>query len=229
MNVCSETGKHFNSEKLQMTMKPNLRKFVLTAHITFSVGWLGTVAAFLALAVAGVSSRNDQTTRAAYLAMELIGWFVIVPCSLVALLTGLVQSLGTKWGLFRYYWILVKFLLTVFSILILFVFTRTLNDLGNLATNMSLSVDDLHGLSQSPVLHSGGGLLVLLAATILSVCKPWGLTAYGRGKLRGGESQLEPQTNGTPWGLYALIGFGILALAFLIAHLANGGFGQHGH
>jgi hypothetical protein len=212
-----------------MMMNPRLRKFVLTAHVTFSVGWLGAVAAFLALAIAGVSSRNDQTTRAAYLAMDLIGWFVIVPCSFVALLTGLVQSLGTKWGLFRHYWILAKFLLTVFSILILFVFTRTLDALGNLATNTSLSVDELHKLSQSPVLHSGGGLLVLLVATTLSVYKPWGLTAYGRGKMRSGESQLEPQTNGTPWGLYALIGFGILALAFLIAHLAGGGFGRHGH
>jgi uncharacterized membrane protein len=212
-----------------MKMNPSLRKFTLTAHIVSSVGWLGTVVAFLALAVAGLSGQDAQKVRSAYLAMELIGWLVIVPCSLASLLTGLVQSLGTKWGLFRHYWIVVKFLLTVFSVLILFAFTRTLDDLGNLAANTSLSVDELHKSSQSPVLHSGGGLLVLLAATILSVYKPWGLTAYGRGKQRGGESELEHQTNGTPWGLYALIGFGVLALAFLVSHLAVGGFGQHGH
>lgn len=210
-------------------MKPSLRKFLLTAHIVSSVGWLGAVAAFLVLAVAGIFGQDAQRVRSAYLAMELIGWFVIVPCSLAALLTGIVQSLGTKWGLFRHYWILVKFLLTVVSILILFGFTRTLNELGNLATNTSLSVDRLRLLSQSPVLHSGGGLLVLLVATILSVYKPWGLTNYGRVKLHGGESQTELQKSGTPWGWYALIGFGILALAFLTAHLAGGGLGQHGH
>lgn len=70
-------------------MKPSLRKFVLTAHITFSVGWFGAVAGFLSLAVAGLTSMNAQMVRSAYLAMELIGWFVIVPCSLASLLTGL--------------------------------------------------------------------------------------------------------------------------------------------
>lgn len=215
-----------------MMMKPNLRKFVLTAHIASSVGWLGTVAAFLALAVAGLFAQNAERVRSAYLAMELIGWLVIVPCSLAALLTGLIQSFGTKWGLFRHYWILIKFLLTVFSVLILFAFTRTLNDLGNLAENASLSVDELHKLSQSPVLHSGGGLLVLLAATILSVYKPWGLTAYGRRKQIervGVESEFNFQTTNNRWGLYALIGLGVLALVlFIIKHFA-GGLGQHGH
>lgn len=77
-------------------MNPSLRKFVLTAHIVSSVGWLGAVAAFLALAVAGLSGQDAQKVRAAYIAMDLIGWLVIVPCSLASLLTGLVQSLGTK-------------------------------------------------------------------------------------------------------------------------------------
>jgi hypothetical protein len=40
-----------------MTMAPGLRKFVLTAHVTSSVGWLGAVAGFLALAVAGLTAR----------------------------------------------------------------------------------------------------------------------------------------------------------------------------
>ena len=35
-------------------MAPGLRKFALTAHVTCSVGLLGAIAAFLALAVAGL-------------------------------------------------------------------------------------------------------------------------------------------------------------------------------
>ena len=54
-----------------MTMTPRLRKFALTAHVTCSVGWLGAVAGFLALAVAGLTSQDAQMVRAAYLAMEL--------------------------------------------------------------------------------------------------------------------------------------------------------------
>src|SRR5258708_26201449 len=96
-----------------MTMTSRVRAFVLTAHVASSVGWLGAVVAYLALAIAALTSKDAQVVRSAYLAMELTGWFVIVPLSLAALLTGLVQSLGTEWGLFPYYWILVKFLLTI--------------------------------------------------------------------------------------------------------------------
>ena len=71
-----------------MTMRPRLRKFALTAHVTSSVGWLGAVAGFLAPAVAGLTSQDAQMVRAAYLAMDLTTWFVIVPLSLASLLTG---------------------------------------------------------------------------------------------------------------------------------------------
>src|SRR5438876_11267704 len=68
-------------------MTPSLRKFALTAHVTFSVGWFGAVAAFLALAIAGLTAQDPPMVRAAYLAMAFIGWWVIVPCSFAALLT----------------------------------------------------------------------------------------------------------------------------------------------
>jgi hypothetical protein len=163
-------------------MTPRLRKFALTAHVTSSVGWFGAVAGFLALAIAALTSRDAHTVRGVYLAMELMGWYVIVPFCVASLVTGLVMSLGTPWGLFRHYWVLVKILITVVSALILFGFTQTLGFLGNLAADMTLSIDELRNLSQSPVLHSGGGLLALLVTTILAVYKPRGMTKYGRRK-----------------------------------------------
>jgi hypothetical protein len=59
-------------------MRPHLRKLALTAHVTFSVGWLGAVASFLALPVAALISGGRQTVRVAYVGMELTGWYVIV-------------------------------------------------------------------------------------------------------------------------------------------------------
>jgi len=44
-----------------------------------AVGWLGAVVAYLALALVGLTSPSAQMVRAAYLAMEVIGWYVIVP------------------------------------------------------------------------------------------------------------------------------------------------------
>ena len=102
-----------------MMMSPGVRKFALTAHVTSSVGWLGAAAVLLALGVAKWTSPDGHMVRAAILGMEVTAWFVAVPLSLASLLTGLVSSLGTTWGLFRHYWVLAKFLLTVGAITVL--------------------------------------------------------------------------------------------------------------
>lgn len=224
-----------------MQMKPRLRKLVLTAHIVFSVGWLGAVAAFFALAIAGLFSRDAQAARSAYLAMDLIGWFIIVPCSIITLFIGLVQSFGTKWGLFRHYWVLIKFLLTVGATLLLILHMRATTQMSQAAVAMSsFPLPELRPLQIQLSFDAGAALLVLLAATILSVYKPWDLTAYGRRKQneRKQESlvgETAALTNelppiGTPWAFYVLIGLGGLVLVlFIVKHLASGGFSQHAH
>jgi hypothetical protein len=159
-----------------MTMTPGLRTFALTAHVTSSVGWLGAVVAYLALVVAALTSQDAQTVRAAWIAMELMGWSVIVPLSLASLLTGLVQALGTTWGLVRHYWVLMKLLLTVLATIVLLLHMPTVSVLAGVAAEMDQA--NLGGL-QGELLHAGGGLLVLLVTTTLSVYKPRGLTPYG--------------------------------------------------
>jgi hypothetical protein len=158
---------------------PRLRKFALTVHVTSSVGWLGAVAGFLALAIAALASEDPQTVKGAYLAMELTGWYVLVPLAIASLLTGVVQSLVTKWGLFRHYWVLFKLLINAFATFVLLMYMETLGHLADLATTTSSG--DLSGLrSSSPVLHAGAALLLLLVATTLAVYKPPGMTRYGR-------------------------------------------------
>jgi hypothetical protein len=168
-----------------MIMAPRLRKFALTAHVISSVGWLGAVAVFLAHAILGLTSRDTQTVRAVYLVMEPAAWFVLVPLAFASLLTGLVQSLGTTWGLFRHYWVLFKLLINVFATIVLLMYTQTLSYLAHVAAQTTLSNDDLAVLqTPSVVLHSGLALLVLLVATTLAVYKPRGITPYGRRKQR---------------------------------------------
>ena len=159
-----------------MTLTPGLRKFVLTVHLTFSVGWIGAAVAYLALGVSAVTSRDAQTVRAAWIAMELTGWFAIVPLSFGALLTGLVLSLGTPWGLFRHYWVLITLVLTVFATLILLLHMPTVSTLADAAREADGT--DLGGLG-GHLFHAGGGLLVLLVITVLNVCKPRALIPYG--------------------------------------------------
>src|SRR6266571_4033072 len=163
-----------------MTMAPSLRKFALTAHVTSSVGLLGSIAAFLALAVAGLASQDAQMVRGAYPAMELIARFVIVPLAFASLLVGLIQSLGTPWGLFRHYWVLVKLLLTVFATIVLLVQMELISYAAHLAGETTLSRGELRAAGIQLVVHAAGGLLVLLVPTVLSVYKPPGITRYAR-------------------------------------------------
>lgn len=169
-------------------MSPGLRKFALTAHVITSVGWLGAVAGFLALTVVGLSSRDAQMVRAVYLTAEPVTWFAIVPLALASLATGLVQSLGTPWGLFRHYWVVFKLLLTVLATIVLMQYTQTVSYFAGVAAVQDST--DLSGL-RSYLVHSGGALLVLLVTTALSVYKPRGLTRYGQRKQR--ESRLVSQ------------------------------------
>jgi len=163
-------------------MTPLVRKFALTAHVTFSVGWLGAVAAFLALAVAGLTSQDPQVVRAAYLAMELTAWFVIVPLSLASLVTGLVQSLGTTWGLLRHYWVLIKLVLTILATLALLVHMQPIGYMARVAAATTIARADHRGVRIQLVATAGAALLVLLVATTLGVYKPRGMTPYGRRK-----------------------------------------------
>ena len=162
-----------------MTMKPGFRKLVRTAHVIFTVGWLGAVAGFLALAITGLTSRDAAMVNAVYLGMDVIARFVIVPLSLAPLLlTGPLLSLGTPWGLFRHYWIIVKLVINILSTLILLVHMQPIGYLSRAASEGTLSQAD-RSLQIQMVVASVAGLLALLAATALAVYKPRGMTAYG--------------------------------------------------
>lgn len=167
-----------------MTMAPRLRKFALIVHITSSIGWLGAVVSFLALAISGLTSQDEQMVRAAYLSMELTAYFAIVPLSLASLLSGIIQSFGTKWGLFRHYWVLIKFLLTIIAIIVLLMQLEPISYIASVASETTLSSVKFRNARLSLVVHSIGGLVVLLIITTLSVLKPRGITRYGWHKLR---------------------------------------------
>ena len=220
-----------------MPLPSPLRKLALTAHIVFSVGWLGAIVPYLALAIAGLISSDAQLVRAAYLSMKLIGWFVIVPLSLAALLSGLIQSLGTAWGLFRHWWVVAKLLLTTTAVIILIVHMQVVNRMAGFAAEATLAGTDFRPLRIQLILHPAGGLLVLLAVTALSVFKPWGLTFFGSrlaspimsypANKTGAEREPTLVLNRPRWGRVFGIHAAVLLLLFVILHIAGGGLRHH--
>lgn len=199
-----------------ITMNPRLSKLMLTAHVTFSLGWFGTVAAFLVLSIAGVTA-NEQVVKACYLAMDLIAWFVILPFCLCSLITGLAQSLFTNWGLLKHWWILVKFILTLIATIVLLVHMQPISYLAKIASESPLTLTELSALRIRLIADAGAAMLVLLATTTISVYKPWGKVQFVFSIPR-----FQPTTK-KPLGTYLLIGFIAVLILFIVLHIMNGG------
>jgi hypothetical protein len=217
-----------------VTMTPRLRKFALTTHVTSSVGWLGAVATFLALALAGLISKDDQVVRSAYLATELVTWGVIVPFACASVLTGLVVSLGTSWGLVQHYWVFVKFMLTVLATVLLLLHTQPIGQLAAAARQGAIAGADIHGRQIQLVGDASAALVALLVNVTLSIYKPRGLTPYGRRKHlephRVAERDASPGRERAPRWIQALAFLVIaLILVFILLHLAGGGLGTLHH
>ena len=155
---------------------PRVRRLLLLCHVVSSVGWFGAAAAFAGLVFAALRTADAQVARAAVLSMEPIMWLAIVPLALASLLTGLIQSLATHWGLVRHYWVVYKLGLTLLATAILLVNTRTIA--GLVAAARTAEGGDFDGLKRQLV-HASLGMLVLLLTTVLGVYKPKGVTRHG--------------------------------------------------
>lgn len=161
------------------------RAAALVAHVTASVGWIGAVVASLGLAITALVSDDLQIVRSAYISLDVLGRFVLVPFAVAALLGGIAQSFITHWGLFRHYWVIFKLAITIFATIVLVMYTETLSVLAGVAANQASSAENL-GVLRTPsvLLHASAALVLLLVATILAVYKPKGTTAYGQRQQR---------------------------------------------
>ena len=166
-----------------MTMGRGLRKAVLSAHLTVSVGWIGAVVAYLGLGATAINTSNVQTIRSAWVAMEVIGWFVIVPLAIASLMSGLVMALGTSWGLFRHYWVAISFVLTLISTAVLILHMPTVSSTVDVALRSEGAALEALG---GDLFHPAIGLVILLVVQVLNLYKPQGLTRYGWRKQQPG-------------------------------------------
>jgi hypothetical protein len=220
-----------------VTMTPGLRRFTVTTHVTSSVGWVGAVIAFLALAVIGLTSPDEPTVRGAYLVMAPAAWFVLVPLAHASLLSGVALSLGTTWGLFRHYWVVLKLGITLFCTVILLIYMGTFRQMAGIAADPVVDLAVVR--NASPIVHAILALILLLVATVLGVYKPLGMTPYGTRKqderrqaFAAGTMARQAMDGATaasslPGWLYL---FGIivgLLVLFVILHLAGGALGHH--
>src|SRR5262245_51730877 len=160
-----------------MSFAPALRRSTFTTHVTSPVRLLGAVLTLLALAAIGLTSHDERTVRGTYLVMAPAAWFVLVPLAHASLFSGVALSLGTPWGLIRHYWVAIKLVITAFSTVILMIYMGTFRQMAGIAADPVAELGLVR--NPSPLLHAILALVLLMAATVLAIYKPFGLTPYG--------------------------------------------------
>jgi hypothetical protein len=156
-------------------MSPGLRKLMLTVHVSSSVGWLGAIVAYIAINVPVLAGDDERTVRAAYLMMDVVMRYALLPLAALSIVTGIAQALGTPWGLFRHYWVTISLTLTTFAFVILVLHLPAVQDMAEVAADPEADVAHLGG----DLFHSVGGLVILLVPLALNIYKPRGMTRYG--------------------------------------------------
>lgn len=216
-----------------MRMTRPVRDFALSVHVIASVGWIGALGVFLAHALAGLLSGNEQVVRAMYMAMSVSAWFVILPLGVTSFATGIIQALGTAWGLIRHYWIVFKLVLTATATAVLLMKLAPISYLAEMAAQPSFSSSDLVGLRASTMLHAAGGVVVLVLVAGLAIRKPRGLTPYGARKHdeeshAGGRSD-DNLMLGTPLWIKVLAVISAIIALVIGVMLVGGGHGPNAH
>ena len=159
-------------------MPPTVRKTMVVVHVVTSVSWLALMLCLLTLGGEALATDDADTLRTAYRAMALLGDALVLPLSLLSLLSGLVLALGTPWGLFRYRWVSTKFWLTlVAAAASIFQLTARLHEAARVVAQHPagpISAMHLGFMRYNLVIIPVIALAVYLANVVLSVFKPWG-------------------------------------------------------
>ncbi|MGN9796113.1 DUF2269 family protein [Streptomyces sp. OZ13] len=166
------------------------RRLTLAVHVVTSVGWVGLSLAMAVLAVMGYTTEDAAVAKGVYYAMYVFDDTCVTVFSITAALSGILLSCGTKWGLLLHWWIIVKWVITLFmTIFAWFVIhpivmqaTENTATAGGAPPEPGWPADFL--LWSVPVLFA-----LLTVAAVVSVYKPWGRTSRGRRTApRGGRS-----------------------------------------
>jgi uncharacterized membrane protein len=150
----------------------------LIAHVATSVGWLGTAYGMVVLGLTASGAEPDFR-HVSFEMVHTMDRYVMIPLSLLSLITGLVVSLGTQWGLAKHYWVFTKLVTTVVAMIFAALYqSQWIKEA--IASTLERPDADISDLSRTILVGSVCMTLVLLGNTVLSVAKPWGRTPRGR-------------------------------------------------
>ena len=150
------------------------RKAVLAVHIVAAGAWIG-LDVVMGVFVFTAMLTDEPGTRAVSLqALELFAVWPLLSIGLLCLLSGVVLSLGTKYGLVRYWWVAVKLVANVvLTSLVLVALRPGVVEAAEIGRRIA-SDDRLAPLPDQLMFPPIVSTTTLVIAVLLAVYKPWG-------------------------------------------------------
>ncbi len=156
-------------KRSSLTLSASWRKLLLSLHVATTVSILGTDLVLLTLGIASLGGANPRTI---YPAAHLASAWLVAPLAVLSLGTGLLLGLLTQWGVFRYWWVTIKLVITiVLTAIVLFVLVPRLGIVAAEVTASDpgpLSEGSRLPLVIAPALASS----LLLLNVVLAIFKP---------------------------------------------------------
>lgn len=157
------------------------KSWVKGFHIFFSCAWIGTGVSMLLISLIKGCATNGDELYAYNASIKLLDDYIIIPAAFGSLITGLLFSLFTNWGFFKFKWVIFKWVATVAQILF---GTFWLGPWTNEATAISYTERALalqnaaYLYDRRMALYFGiAQILLLVIQVFISVFKPWGKRA----------------------------------------------------
>lgn len=161
---------------MKLGIKP--KNWLLSSHIVFAALWTGTVLCMVLIAFRNRTTSDADVLYALNSVINLLDDFIVIPASIGSVVTATILCWGTNYGFFKFYWVIVKWFLTV----ALMIFgTFWLFPWANAATSIS-EVERLQAFANPLyVFDTKGGLMGCMIQVLclfiiigISVLKPWG-------------------------------------------------------
>jgi uncharacterized membrane protein len=147
------------------------RKAVLVLHIASVGSWLGIDVVMAVLTFTALGTDSESTKVLCFRVLELVTVWPMTVSGLVCLVTGVLLAVGGKYGLTKYWWVVVKlFLNLLLSTLVLVSLRPGVAEIADRAEAGDLGIP-LGDMIYPPIVSP----TLLTFAIVLSVFKPWGL------------------------------------------------------
>lgn len=163
-----------NMNKLSLKQK----NWLLSSHIAFGSLWTGTVLSMALVALRNRNTLNDEALYALNSIINVLDDFVVIPSAIGSVLTATLLCWVTNYGFVKFYWVIVKWILTI--ALIIFG-TFWLYPWSEAATSIS-DTQGLRAFENQLYMFDTKGVLIGCIVQVLflfivigiSVLKPWG-------------------------------------------------------